>query len=616
MDEHIDEKVAEPTHATNEQHAPQRQHMSPLASSQHTHSVVDHHNIDECAVLIIPLDKRVTPQMVANKFVKYGHILHVYAIKKSSSCIVIFSKPSEAVNCIRLFENHDKVRVTTPDQRDWNMCDEECISPPLPTATTPSSSLSQSPLSSMAMDEKQAAAVVTHKIATHEVSMSRVTAMYKQRHAYEMLVENDKVESRRRAQHNGAMLSRTRAMSETSEELFAYLSSMIELEVRHEENVHKLVTRTFGSGESGGSVHSAGIAIDALLKNRYEQFNDIHERVFKPILLSAQKYRGKLSAHQSFVENRIRKVHARCEEHKTKMSEEWNKYQHVLNRVLKLEQMQLENGANNHDNKKSSSNHHNADALLLQSCDPFLAGKAYDCAQTQYKQALTAYNEEMTRLFDKIVAEDKKRIDGIQSILIDYFLAEKAKAMNHMKLIESSLEYIKCVDKEQDTREFRKRFSHLHHHHDIETANSQNNNDNKNKNKNKNVSESDETFWTHSKQLSDLILDDVVQCGTIYRPGRIISSNWKPLYANVTRFGWFHAFEHQHDMKPILSVFLKGTDIKLKDNDKQAQLFTFEIVVPNASWFSLTGTPTIHCYKVDKHQECLAWINNLRKYSK
>ena len=92
---------------------PQRQSISPSKNQ-----FLDDSNsiINNCAVLIIPLDNRVTPQMVSNKFVKYGKILQVRPIKGSSTCIVIFSKPSEANNCIRLFENHDKVRVTRPEQ--------------------------------------------------------------------------------------------------------------------------------------------------------------------------------------------------------------------------------------------------------------------------------------------------------------------------------------------------------------------------------------------------------------------------------------------------------------------------------------------------------------------
>ena len=117
----LDVTISAPDHATPDgmdkmdhksleydDNIPQRQSMSP---PQNKHSI-----INNCAVLIIPLDNRVTPQMVANKFIRYGKILQVRPIKKSSTCIVIFSKPSEAANCIRLFESHDKVRVTRPDQ--------------------------------------------------------------------------------------------------------------------------------------------------------------------------------------------------------------------------------------------------------------------------------------------------------------------------------------------------------------------------------------------------------------------------------------------------------------------------------------------------------------------
>lgn len=118
---HDDEKSNEPDSRIEEQ--PPRQSMSPRSSkgrstdsSPRTTESRSESMINQNAVLIIPLDNRVTPQMVADKFVKYGKILQVRPIKKSSTCIVIFSRASEAANCIRLFESHDKVRVTRPNQ--------------------------------------------------------------------------------------------------------------------------------------------------------------------------------------------------------------------------------------------------------------------------------------------------------------------------------------------------------------------------------------------------------------------------------------------------------------------------------------------------------------------
>merc|ERR1711933_212094 len=199
----------------------------------------------------------------------------------------------------------------------------------------------------------------------------------------------------------------------------------------------------------------------------------------------------------------------------------------------------------------------------------------------------------MSVLFNKVVIEDKKRIDGIKTILIDYFLAEKAKAMNHVKLIQSSLEYIKGVDKEHDTNDFIKRFAHIQSN-VISENQTPPNSEKKKEKKAKNVlneeqdvpqdvsfnfSES-ETFSMHFKELSDLIFTDIVLCGKVYRRGRILASNWKPIHANITKFGWFHAFEKAEDLKPIVSVCLSRTSIHIKDNDQNAKLFSFEIVVP------------------------------------
>ena len=117
-DNHVDSKELDNDNNNNDNNLPQRQSMSPPRKSSNNPFDQEDKNslINNNAVLIIPLDNRVTPQMVSNKFNKYGKILQVRPIKKSSTCIVIFSKASEAQNCIRLFANHDKVRVTRPEQ--------------------------------------------------------------------------------------------------------------------------------------------------------------------------------------------------------------------------------------------------------------------------------------------------------------------------------------------------------------------------------------------------------------------------------------------------------------------------------------------------------------------
>ena len=54
---------------------------------------------------------------------------------------------------------------------------------------------------------------------------------------------------------------------------------------------------------------------------------------------------------------------------------------------------------------------------------------------------------------------------------------------------------------------------------------------------------------------------------------------------NLTKFGFFHAFERKQDVKAITSIYLKGSTTWMKD--KRNSMYSFEIVLPNASWSSL-----------------------------
>merc|ERR1712176_289905 len=149
-------------------------------------------------------------------------------IKGSSTCIVIFSKASEAANCIHLFESHDKVRVTRPDQRDWNQCTD-----PIPMDNDHHSPSIHNK-SNNQNKEKFAIqnAAINQKIANYEEQSSRISIMYKQRHEHQMLFENDQIETRKRLKNNELLISRIEVMYKTSEELYLYLRKMIDLEVK------------------------------------------------------------------------------------------------------------------------------------------------------------------------------------------------------------------------------------------------------------------------------------------------------------------------------------------------------------------------------------------------
>lgn len=356
------------TERRNEEHPP-RQSMSPLpASGGRAHSDSES-LIKRNAVLIIPLDNRVTPQMVAAKFVRYGRILQVRPIRKSSTCIVIFSRASEAASCVRLFQSHDKVRVARPDQNDWNLCGES-IAIPLPRNDSGSD---REP----SVDSLAAAAAIDAKMQSIESNQSRISIMYRQRAAFQLLHCEDEVARKKRVSTNSMMVGRLRAMHSTADEVHSYLRRMVDLETAYECNVEKAVSTTFGVHENGGSVHSAGIAIEALLRNRYEQFVDIKDRVFSKILVSAQKHRDALKKQSKSFEVRVRRLDGQCEAETVRLNMEWNRYQNVLHRTLKAQQSAA-------DAAPSSK----AAAAALPPSDPFLVGRSYDAIQRQYGEQL------------------------------------------------------------------------------------------------------------------------------------------------------------------------------------------------------------------------------------
>ena len=195
--------------------------------------------------------------------------------------------------------------------------------------------------------------------------------MYRQRAAFQLLHEKEAMESRKRVQNNEMILERLRVMHSTADELHSYLKRMVDLESKYEENVDKAVQCTFGQFENGGSVHSAGIAIEALLKNRYEQFVDIKERVFSSILVSSQKYRNKLKQQMTYFQNRVRRLNDQCDAETVRLNQEWNRYFNAVHRTLKTQQSESD-GAK----------------VTVPPIDPFVVGRGYDAAQRQYEECL------------------------------------------------------------------------------------------------------------------------------------------------------------------------------------------------------------------------------------
>jgi len=57
-------------------------------------------------------------------------------------------------------------------------------------------------------------------------------------------------------------------------------------------------------------------------------------------------------------------------------------------------------------------------------------------------------------LKEELRSTDKRRVERTKYILLDYFLAEKAKALTRVKMVDASIQYIKNIKPEKDAEQF------------------------------------------------------------------------------------------------------------------------------------------------------------------
>merc|ERR1719233_615412 len=82
--------------------------------------------------------------------------------------------------------------------------------------------------------------------------------------------------------------------------------------------------------------------------------------------------------------------------------------------------------------------------------DPFIEGKRYDKATRDYRRAVNAFNSGIAKLQEEVKFADKRRLEKTKHILLEFFLAEKAKAVNWVKMLDSSLEFVRTISPEDD----------------------------------------------------------------------------------------------------------------------------------------------------------------------
>jgi len=228
--------------------------------------------------------------------------------------------------------------------------------------------------------------------------------------------------------------------------------------------------------------------------------------------------------------------------------------------------------------------------------DPYLIGRLFDRKTLDYQAIQKSYTSEMGQIFDKVIMLDMQRLEEQKSILVDYMMNLKEYHRQEMGRIDKVLDSVQLVNAEEDVKNFV----------------------NKGKFYTPLYSSDDRTpifnvplQFVRNQDLVRQIHDDVERWGEIYRPGKIIASNWKAVHAIVTKYGFFHFFQDKKDETPSLSIRLEDAKVQMKSEKDNC----FELALPGSGW-SFLGGNTAYIFRCESEENLIDWIVTLKKYCK
>jgi len=399
---------------------------------------------------------------------------------------------------------------------------------------------------------------IAAKIEAFENHAMRSQFLYRQKQAISAAEEADKLWWDNRQKYFRDMKARIETGYMTAQELNTFLKALMASQIAHEAQVQKICA--FGTQDTG-TLKQSSSAIMTMRKSSRQELDGLRNRVFKPCLTKADKFVKEMKTQVNAVRDKGDMLKSELELARKAMRKQWEKYESAMMRGMSL---QIE-GAR----------------LTL---DPFIEGKRYDKATRDYRRAMNAFNSGSAKLQEELKYTDKRRLEKTKHILLEFFLAEKTKAQNRVKMLDASLEYIRSITPEDDVKQFLK-----------QTINS-------------NFSEYP-SFSKAWARVTKLIYKDVVKWGDLSIPGRMFMSKWKQVHVIITKFGFFHYFSEKESLRPLASIWL-SPDVLVAENP--TDLTCFQITQPNYGFFSLLATPTVYTFKASSKDEAQKWVAMLR----
>jgi len=312
-----------------------------------------------------------------------------------------------------------------------------------------------------------------------------------------------------------------------------------------------------------GSLKQAGAAVKTMRKTCRNEHKHLLQKSFKPVATRAKKVLTEMRTEVTSISNRGNLLIGNYEKARYTMRKQWEKYESITEQGLMSQAT--------------------ADGAKQIDIDPFIEGKRYDKCTRDYSSAVKAFHRGMGKLQRELNHLDQCRVEKTKRILLEYFLAEKAKAMMRIRTLDASLEEIQTIRTASPSKQ------------NLETTEQCD-------------FEMPKSSTKARAKVTKLIYADVIKWGEICMPGGFLYTSWKQVHAIITKFGFFHCFQSREALGTLLSVKL-GPDVLVDINLKDKRCFT--VTSPKTGFFSRLGVK-IYTFQTKSLQETTGWVTALK----
>lgn len=438
----------------------------------------------------------------------------------------------------------------------------------------------------------------------HECYASSQSLVFEaQDNVFETLMANEAESNGTKQNIKQLLLSRIETMQKTSEEFHSYLKGVVTAETKHEDNLHKLLPKeSMGTTDKDKmTVHNAGTALMGMGLERYKIFRKLNDNILQKVVTDLHEIHQTSKQQKVMLRKKIKTSGVQIKRLTERLHNLWKEYQEALQEASFAPIKDAVTAEEWKEYKETT-------------VDPSIIGKRYLSVQQEYARTQHEYHEIMNEVLNEIVFQDEKRIDGMKAVLTDYFNAEKAKTMSHLRLIDSAMKDIQQIDKRRDINAFigaRVRGLEQMEESDEPAIEDHLDHDDKSKNRVRepmvfHFTES-QMFDTKSRHLQSGILSHIELQGNLFlfQARKIKKSSWRNVHAVVTKFGFLHLFNQEGDLEPIITVLMDDVERVINLADPELDLYSFEIKLPKKKSYLC---------KVVEPDELRLWVDTLFKH--